>query len=267
MPSSDAAGCLRTAARRAFCKQTDENDGVIGQVLRRRPEGRRGPRCRGRAAPPPDRYPARIRNAGEWMPPSADDDLAAEKFLLARRRSSAATPIARPTVEQQAGDRGVGENSEIAAAAHVGGEIADRRRRALVRPVAHRHAAIAVAEVGIHVGDEAEFAVLARKRAPPSTAAPNPLPWCGGSAPARPCRAARRRNRDRFRACGNRAARRPSPSRRRRALATRRNRRACRDRRPCPSRSSRRRACGLGKIRLSGELSLRRQCTFRSGQK
>ena len=64
------------------------------------------------------------------------------------------------SVEQQRRDSGAIDDGQIAAGAHRRIEIADRRRRALVRPVAHRHRAIAVAEIRIHVGDERNLALL-----------------------------------------------------------------------------------------------------------
>src|SRR6476619_60693 len=57
-------------------------------------------------------------------------------------------------VESDVGHRRAADDGEIFAGAHVGSEIADRRRSALARPVADRNDGIAVAEVGVHVGNE-----------------------------------------------------------------------------------------------------------------
>src|SRR5215203_2565686 len=50
-------------------------------------------------------------------------------------------------LEQQRRDSGTIDDGQIAARAHRRIEIADRRRSALVRPVAHGHRAIAIAEI------------------------------------------------------------------------------------------------------------------------
>jgi hypothetical protein len=52
------------------------------------------------------------------------------------------------------------DDVQVVAAAHVGVEIADRRRGAFFRPVAHRHRAIAVAKIRIHVGDKRNLPLL-----------------------------------------------------------------------------------------------------------
>ena len=81
------------------------------------------------------------------------DDLAGEKFLLlgADPRPHAGNA---PAVEYEPAHDCVAGDAEIAAAAYSGIEIADRRRGALPRPVAHRHRAIAVAKITVHIGDE-----------------------------------------------------------------------------------------------------------------
>ena len=120
-------------------------------------------------------------------------------------------------------------------------EIAERRRRAALRRIAHRQRAIAVAEVAVHVGDHRHLAARRRTHARRARAASSSRGRRGGSVSVRRARAARRRSRDRSRACGSRAARRSRPSRARRAHSIRRSRPACRAARPFPSRSSRRR--------------------------
>ena len=194
------------------------------------PSARRSP-----AGPMPDRS----RNAGECTPPTERMISRAlnSLFLATDPRADAGDAAA---LEHEAGRHRPVDDGQVAARAHRGVEIADRRRRALVRPVAHRHRAVAVAEIRVHVGDERESGARARRRRPPSTAAPSPPAWCGGSAPARRGRAIRRRSPGRARACGKRAARRSSPSRPPRALPIRRSRRAFRDTPPCPSPRSRR---------------------------
>ncbi len=72
----------------------------------------------------------------------------------------AVTPVARRPSNTRPVTKASVQDAEIGAAAHIGAEIADRRRGALERPVAHRHRAIAVAEIGIHVGDERHLPLL-----------------------------------------------------------------------------------------------------------
>ena len=103
--------------------------------------------------------PERISIAGEWMPPS--------DTMISRPRNSTSAPATfafTPTARRPS-------NSNCVAAARLatvrllrertgGIEIADRRGRPLVRPVAHRHRAIAVAEVAVHVDDEGNLPFL-----------------------------------------------------------------------------------------------------------
>ena len=99
------------------------------------------------------------------------DDLAATKLDV--RAGNVCLHADRPVaIEQQLRhERPIGDG-QIAARAHRRIEIADRRGRPLVRPVAHRHRAIAVAEVAVHVGDEGNLPLLrivmhrARQRRP-----------------------------------------------------------------------------------------------------
>src|SRR5262249_25507745 len=102
--------------------------------------------------------PERSRNAGECTPPAermapaarrADDRARAKSPRLPadpRADAGDAAPL-----EYQAGHGRAIDDRQIAARAHRRVEIADRRRCALVRPVAHGHRAVAVAKIGVHV--------------------------------------------------------------------------------------------------------------------
>ena len=71
---------LRPAARRgSAASRRTRWRGSTGS--RRRPADRRAPRCRARADGAAGPMPERIRNAGEWMPPSRQDDLARGELL------------------------------------------------------------------------------------------------------------------------------------------------------------------------------------------
>ena len=70
------------------------------------------------------------------------------------------TPVARLPSNDDARHGGVVDDREIGTRAHRRIEIADRRRGALLGPVAHRHRAVAVAEVRVHVGDERDLVLL-----------------------------------------------------------------------------------------------------------
>src|SRR5260221_11086363 len=63
-------------------------------------------------------------------------------------------------VEGNVGYRGAADDGEVFARAHVGGEITDRRRGALARPIADRNDGVAVAEVPVHVGNEWELSLF-----------------------------------------------------------------------------------------------------------
>src|SRR5262245_44957464 len=65
-----------------------------------------------------------------------------------------------PPFDQYLLYRGAADDREIGATADGGIEITNGRRRALVGPVAHRHGAVAIAEVRVHIGDEGELALL-----------------------------------------------------------------------------------------------------------
>src|ERR1700730_4545663 len=88
-----------------------------------------------------------------------ENDFPTAKFLfLAADPNSDADSTA--DFKNQTGGRGAVHDCQVAAAAHGSAEIADRRRGALLRRVAHRHGAIAVAKVRIHVGDERNLPLL-----------------------------------------------------------------------------------------------------------
>src|SRR5262249_47040767 len=65
-----------------------------------------------------------------------------------------------PALEYEAGRGGTVDDPQIAARAHRRIEIADRRGRALVRPVAHGHGAVTLAKIRIHVLDERGLPLL-----------------------------------------------------------------------------------------------------------
>jgi hypothetical protein len=88
-----------------------------------------------------------------------NNDFAGEKILILAADPNAHANRATP-LEQKCGRDGIANDVKIVAAAHVGGEIANRGRGALQRPVAHRHGAIAVAKVGVHIGDEGNLPFL-----------------------------------------------------------------------------------------------------------
>ena len=171
---------------------------------------------------------------------AAQDDFAGAEFARRARHRGLHADGAPAVEDDLRGDR-ARQDRQVLAPARRGIEIADRRRGAALRRIAHRQRAIAVAEIAVHVGDEGKLALVARMRGRRAPAASRPRTGCGGSASARRDRAVRRRNRDRSRACGNTAARRSRPSRARRAHPIRRSRRECRATRPFPSRSIRRR--------------------------
>src|SRR3954467_2891186 len=87
------------------------------------------------------------------------DDLPARKGLgLAANADGDAGGAA--AIEGDVGHRRTADDGEITPRADVGGEIADRRRGALARPVADWNDGVAVAEVGVHVGDEGKLPLL-----------------------------------------------------------------------------------------------------------
>ena len=106
--------------------------------------------CSRRCAAGP--MPQRISMAGEWMPPKLTmvsrpvNSRASPPMValtpVARRPSNAISVTVAPLMMVRLFRR-----------AHVGGEIADRRRGPLVRPVADRHCGVAVAEIRVHVGN------------------------------------------------------------------------------------------------------------------
>src|SRR6516225_9893715 len=99
--------------------------------------------------------PARIRKAGEWMPPSAT--------MISPAKNSLCSPsimTRTPAVEQQSDGESVGYDGEIAATACGSVEVANRRRRPSQRPIAHRDRAIAVAKIAVHIGDEWDLPFL-----------------------------------------------------------------------------------------------------------
>ena len=96
------------------------------------------------------------------MPPS-------ETIISRPRNSLVSPPIfavtpSRPTaLEQQPGHQSLCDNVQIVAAPHGGREVADGRGSALLRPIAHRHAAVAIAKIGVHVGDEWNLPFLGKR--------------------------------------------------------------------------------------------------------
>ena len=92
-------------------------------------------------------------------PAATENDFArGEAFALVgddRVHTGDMTPL-----EHETGRGATGDDGKIAAPAHRSIEVADRRRTALVRPVAHGHRAVAVAEVRIHIGDERDLPLL-----------------------------------------------------------------------------------------------------------
>ena len=88
-----------------------------------------------------------------------EDDFARAEFLCLAADPRAHAGHAAP-LEYQSGRSRTIHDGQIAASAHRRVEVADRRRCALVRPVAHGHRAVAVAEIRVHVGDERDLALL-----------------------------------------------------------------------------------------------------------
>src|SRR5262245_24793241 len=88
-----------------------------------------------------------------------EDDLACAQCLLLSVETDADAGGA-PSLEYEAGRGGAVDDSQIAARAHRRIEIADRRGRAFVRPVAHGHGAVAIAKIRIHVRDERDLPLL-----------------------------------------------------------------------------------------------------------
>ena len=166
--------------------------------------------CSRRCAAGP--MPQRISMAGEWMPPRLT--------MISRPVNAFVSPPivgadagGAAAVERDVGHRRAADDGEIAPRADVGGEIADRGRGPLVRPVADRRDRVAVAEIRVHVGDERNLPLVGEALQRLGDRRPT-APWGDArSAPARRCRACRRRSPCRSRACGRTAARRSSPSR------------------------------------------------------
>src|SRR5205085_10456916 len=88
-----------------------------------------------------------------------DDDFASKKILVLTADPGPHADGAA-TVEQKPGHEGVADDAEIVTPPRIGIEIANRRRGAPQRPVAHRHSAIAVAKIVVHVGDERHLTFL-----------------------------------------------------------------------------------------------------------
>src|SRR5262245_3593267 len=142
----------------AMLQQTDEYDGMVreifadsGQIrahfdaelaqMRRRPYSRAHQKRR------------RMQAA------EREDDLSrAQCFLLSAETDADAGGA--PALEYQAGRDGAVDDHQIAARAHCGVEVADRGGRALVRPVAHGHGAVAIAKIRIHIRDERDLPFL-----------------------------------------------------------------------------------------------------------
>ena len=139
-------------------KQTDEYDGMVGEVF---PDaGQIRAHLDAELAQVPGRPDARPHQEhGRMHAAGGEDDLARAEFLCLAADPRADAGHAAPLEHQAARSRTI-HDRQIAASAHPRVEIADRRRRALLRPVAHGHRAVAVAEIRVHVGDERDLALL-----------------------------------------------------------------------------------------------------------
>ena len=174
-------------------------------------------------------------------------DAAGASRMISRARNSlsspsirALTPVTRlPSNIKPVADGAV-DDGEIAARAHRRIEIADRRRGALVRPVAHRHRAVAVAKIRVHVGDERDLPLL--REGMHGLRQRRPVVRLGAADRHRPVLAVQLAGEIQLvlELAVERQHVVPAPTRRADALPIRRNRRAFRERRPCPSPRSRR---------------------------
>src|SRR5262245_5068980 len=88
-----------------------------------------------------------------------EDDLARAQYLVLSVETDTDAGGA-PSLEYEAGRGGTVDDPQIAARAPCRIEIADRRGRALARPVAHGHGAVAIAKIRIHVRDERDLPLL-----------------------------------------------------------------------------------------------------------
>jgi hypothetical protein len=88
-----------------------------------------------------------------------NNDFAGEKVLVLAADPNTHAGRA-PALEQKPGYQGIAGDAEIATATDVGGEIANRGRGTLWRPVAHRHGTVAVPKIGVHVRDEGNLPFL-----------------------------------------------------------------------------------------------------------
>ena len=151
---ADALGLPLTG----FLQHAEKDNGVVRQVLPN--AGHVGPhldavllQVRGRADAHPHQKMRRVDAAQR-----ADHLTRAECLCLAtdlRRHAGGAA-----TVEGDADDMRAVDDGEVVSRPHRGVEIADRGGGALVRPVALRHHAIAVAEIRVHVGEERHLPLL-----------------------------------------------------------------------------------------------------------
>ena len=139
-------------------QQADEHNGVVGQIFT--DAAQISAHFDAELAQLRSRSDARSQQEGGRMDAAGgQNDLARAKLslLAADPRGNAGDAAA---VECEAGRDGAADDGEIAAAPHRCVEIADRARRALARPIAHRHCAVAVAKVAIHVCNEGNLPLL-----------------------------------------------------------------------------------------------------------
>ena len=145
--------------RVAMLQQADEHDGVVGQIL-----ADPGQICAhldpvfAQVAGGPDA--GAHQESGRMHAARGQDDLARVEPLHLSAADLCGHAADAAPFEQQCRDGGTIDDGQISARSHRSIEIADRRRRALVRPVAHRHRAIAIAEIRIHVGNERNLPLL-----------------------------------------------------------------------------------------------------------
>src|SRR5262249_3168626 len=124
-------------------KQTDEYDGMVGEIL---PDpGQIRSHLDAELAQWPGWPDARPQQEhGRRPTPAREDDFARAEFLCRAADPRAHAGHAAP-LEYQSGRGRTIHDRQIVASAHPHVEIADRRRRALVRPVAHGHRTVPVA--------------------------------------------------------------------------------------------------------------------------
>ncbi len=121
----------------------------------------------------------------------AEDDFACAEFALLAvdGRGHAARAL---SVEQQLRNIRAGRDRQVRPRAHRRIEIADRRRGATRRRVAHRQRTVAVAEIAVHVGDKRHLPRLRECVSRARDRRPVLLASRGGPASARLRRAVRR---------------------------------------------------------------------------